>query len=73
LANVVGGILVIYAIGIPVMAYVTGTSPAAAALAGAVFIPGDVIKVVIATTVAAAVHRAVPDLAPSKPRVRAEV
>lgn len=73
LANVVGGILVIYAIGIPVMAYVTGTSLTAAAVAGAVFLPGDAIKVVIATTVAAAVHRAVPDLAPSKPRVRAGV
>lgn len=65
LANIVGGVLVVYAIGIPVQAFVTGTSAlVATAVAAAVFLPGDLIKVVLATAVAAGVHRAYPGLTP---------
>jgi len=63
LANVIGGIAVVYAIGIPVQAFVLGTyGVVATAIAATVYLPGDAIKVVIATIAAAAVHRAYPDL-----------
>ncbi|MBA3251093.1 MAG: biotin transporter BioY [Geodermatophilaceae bacterium] len=62
-ANVIGGMAVIYAIGIPVQAWLTGTSSlAATAYAAAVYLPGDAIKAVVATVVAAGVHRAYPQL-----------
>lgn len=67
LANVLGGIVVVYAVGIPVTAAVLGTTGlVATAIAAAAFLPGDLAKVVIATSVAAAVHRAVPDLSPAR-------
>lgn len=63
LANLVGGMAVIYAIGIPVQAAVTGTtSLAATAYAAVVYLPGDALKAVVATVVAAGVHRAYPRL-----------
>ncbi|MFM8352349.1 MAG: biotin transporter BioY [Actinomycetales bacterium] len=63
LSVVIGGIGVVYLIGVPVLATVTGTDGImAAAAAAAVYLPGDLIKAVIATTVAVAVHRAYPDL-----------
>lgn len=63
LANVIGGIGVVYALGIPLQALITGTSGlVATAVAAAVYLPGDVIKVVIATGTAAGVHRAYPGL-----------
>lgn len=62
-ANVVGGMAVVYAVGIPVQAALTGTSSlAATAYAAAVYLPGDAIKAVVATVVAAGVHRASPQL-----------
>lgn len=71
LANVVGGIVVVYAIGIPVTALVTGTSGLVATAAATVaFLPGDALKVVLSTAVAAAVHRAVPEVAPAPRRER---
>lgn len=66
LANVVGGIGVVYLVGIPVLAAVTSTSLWLAATSSLVFLPGDSIKVVIATAVASAVHRGYPGItAPS--------
>lgn len=60
-ANIVGGILVVYAIGIPLQAWRTGTSGlVATAVAGLVFLPGDLIKAIVATTVAKGVLRAYP-------------
>jgi biotin transport system substrate-specific component len=68
LANVLGGIAVVYMVGIPVQAAVTGTSVLVAAATSLVFLPGDAIKVVIATAVASAVHRGYPGItAPSGP------
>jgi biotin transport system substrate-specific component len=67
LSNVVGGIVVVYAFGIPLQAFITGTSGlVATAVAAVVYLPGDIIKVVIATIVATGVHRAYPDL-PGQP------
>ena len=69
-AHVVGGIGAVYLIGIPVQAAVLGTSGLMATAIGAVvFLPGDLVKVVIATVVAAAVHRGYPDVtAPARRR-----
>jgi biotin transport system substrate-specific component len=62
---VIGGIGVVYAIGIPVQAYMLGTSGVVAtAIGAAAYLPGDVLKVVVAIVVAAAVHRAYPALPP---------
>jgi biotin transport system substrate-specific component len=62
LANVVGGIGVVYLVGIPVLAAATSTSLWLAATSSLVFLPGDSIKVVIATLVASAVHRGYPGI-----------
>jgi biotin transport system substrate-specific component len=62
LANVLGGIGAVYLVGIPVQAAVTGTSVLVAATTSLVFLPGDAIKVVIATAVASAVHRGYPGI-----------
>src|SRR5450759_1196063 len=62
LANVAGGIGVVYLVGIPVQAAVTGTSVWVAAATSLVFLPGDALKVVIATAVASAVHRGYPGI-----------
>jgi len=65
LSVVVGGIGVVYLIGVPVLAMVTGTDGFVATLAAAaIYLPGDLIKAAIATTVAVGVHRAYPDLLP---------
>lgn len=59
----IGGIGVVYLIGVPVLALLTNTEGLmATAAAAAVYLPGDLVKVVIATTVAVAVHRAYPGL-----------
>lgn len=61
LANVVGGIAVIYAIGVPVLAVVANLSPTAAIVSGALpFLIGDGIKAVIAAAIAVQVRRSYP-------------
>jgi len=73
-ANVVGGIGVVYLFGIPVQALVLGTDGVlATAVAALLFLPGDLLKVVVATAVAAAVHRAVPDLVAARGGTRERV
>jgi biotin transport system substrate-specific component len=61
-ANVVGGILVMYAGGIAGIAAVTGMSVGAAAVASWIYLPGDLAKVVLAAVVARGVHAAYPGL-----------
>jgi biotin transport system substrate-specific component len=61
-ANIVGGIVVVYAIGIPGVAWRTGISIQAAASASGLFVVGDLAKAVIATLVARGVHQAYPGL-----------
>ena len=69
---VFGGIVVLYCIGIPVTAWRANLELGTAIKGSAFFLIGDSVKAVIATLVADAVHRAVPDLLPrrqsSKPR-----
>ena len=60
LAAVVGGILVIYAVGIPVQSLVTGLPLGATVLSSLAFVPGDVIKAVVTVVVALALWRAYP-------------
>ena len=69
-ANLLGAVAVVYAIGIPVQAAVLGTSSLlSTAVAATVFLPGDVVKAIVATVVAAGVHRAYP-VAPAARRQR---
>ncbi len=57
LSVVVGGIGVIYALGVPWTAVVTGLPLSTSLLGSLVFIPGDLLKAVVATAVALNVHR----------------
>lgn len=58
LACLVGGIGVIYAIGIPVQAWVTHIPIAQTALFSLAFIPGDILKAVLAATITMVLWRA---------------
>jgi len=60
LATLVGGIVPIYAVGISVLSAVSGTSLWTAFTGSLVFVPGDVVKAVIAANVAVLVSRAYP-------------
>lgn len=68
LGCLVGGILVIYAAGIPVVSLVTGLPLKASAISSLVFIPGDLIKVVLATIITMALWRAYPAGFPTRRR-----
>lgn len=57
LFNLIGGVGVVYAIGVPWLAILAGSKTALASVA---FLPGDVIKAVIAALVAVTVKRAYP-------------
>jgi biotin transport system substrate-specific component len=63
LANVVGGILVIYAIGVPVQAWRLGSGLLAVVQGAVQYLPGDLVKAVVAALVAQQVYRAYPALA----------
>ncbi|MEV6371311.1 biotin transporter BioY [Micromonospora musae] len=56
----IGGALTVYAVGIPVQSLVTRLPLGETAVSSAVFLPGDLLKVVIATAVAMALWRAYP-------------
>ena len=60
LANVLGGIVVLYIPGILGIALFGKLSLPAAAAAALVFVPGDLVKAVLAAVVARGVHRAYP-------------
>ncbi|MHC5796298.1 biotin transporter BioY [Lacisediminihabitans sp. FW035] len=55
-----GGIVVVYALGIPLQSLITGLPLAQTALTSAVFLPGDILKVVVATIVTLALWKAYP-------------
>lgn len=65
LAGVLGS-LVVYAIGVPVLAARIGVTLAEGLAINAAFLPFDAVKVVLAAVVAASVHRAFPDLLPGR-------
>lgn len=58
--NVLGGILVVYAIGITYLSFITGTPWGKAAYAALVFIPGDLVKVAVASLIANQLRRVYP-------------
>ncbi|MEM5583170.1 MULTISPECIES: biotin transporter BioY [unclassified Roseibium] len=60
MAAAIGGILVIYAFGVPGMAYWGNMSLAKAATIASGFIPGDLIKVVLAALIAQTIARGLP-------------
>ncbi len=58
--NIIGGIVIIYAFGIPVLALVAGLPLMKAAALSAVFLPGDILKAALAAAVAMFVKRGYP-------------
>ncbi len=68
-ANVVGGVAVLYAFGIAGMALVLDMSVQAATVASWIYLPGDLVKVVVAALVARGVHAAYPGLVGGRPRI----
>jgi biotin transport system substrate-specific component len=60
LGGIVGGIVVIYALGIPGVSLITGLPLSEAFLTSLVFIPGDLIKVAVATALTMALWKAYP-------------
>lgn len=60
LSAAVGGILVVYTFGVPGVALMAGLSLPKAALGSAVYIPGDLVKVVITAIVAQTIARGLP-------------
>jgi len=63
-ASVVGGMLVMYALGIPLQALVTGFPLQTVATGSLMYLPGDLLKAVIATSVTVGVVRAYPAASP---------
>ncbi|MTD27353.1 biotin transporter BioY [Erwinia sorbitola] len=57
-----GGVVLIYSAGIPWIAMVAGLSLKQAALGSLGFLPGDIVKVVLAVLIVRAVRRAYPTL-----------
>lgn len=68
LGAVIGGILAIYAVGVPGVALVTGVSIAEASLASLAFLPGDAIKAVVAVVLTMLLYRAYPPAFPASIR-----
>ena len=61
LINVVGGIVVIYAVGVPVLKAIGGLTWGQALIGGAVpFLPGDLFKAFVAAAIADVVRRSYP-------------
>jgi biotin transport system substrate-specific component len=72
LANVVGGMVVVYAIGVPWLAVAAHLSLTAAIVSGALpFLVGDLIKAVVAAVIAVQVRRSYPVI--ERPRRAAAV
>lgn len=60
LGALVGGVVVVYAFGIPVLSLVAGLGLGEAAATSLAFLPGDAIKVVVATLLTLTLQRAYP-------------
>lgn len=70
--NVLGGMVVIYLIGVPVLAAVADLSLGAAIVSGALpFLIGDAIKAVVAAAIAVQVRRSYPVIERPQPAVAA--
>jgi biotin transport system substrate-specific component len=71
-SNILGGIVVLYAAGIAGIVLVSGVSVQAATVSTWVFLPGDLVKAVLAALVARGVHAAYPGLLGSRRAPRKE-
>lgn len=60
LGSLVGGMLAVYAVGIPLQSLITGLGLWETLLSSLIFVPGDLIKVAIATVITMALWRAYP-------------
>ena len=60
LINVVGGVGIVYAVGIPVLALIAGLLLRSAAASSMAFLPGDMLKAALAASVAVFVKRGYP-------------
>lgn len=60
LVNLLGGVIVVYAIGIPYLAVMADLDLVQAVIASAMFIPGDLIKAYLAAMIAIKLHKAYP-------------
>jgi len=58
LFNLLGGVVLVYAIGVPWIAFVTGTALVDATIGSSIYLPGDTIKAVIAAIIATRLHKA---------------
>ncbi|TFC95171.1 MULTISPECIES: biotin transporter BioY [Cryobacterium] len=67
-ATALGGIVVVYLVGVPVTAINLGLPIWVALVDSAKFLPGDLVKVVVTVLVARQVHKAYPGLIPSRRR-----
>ena len=70
---VLGGILVVYLVGIPVQVLVTGLPFGASIVASAAFLPGDLVKAAIAVVVVSGLWRAYPAAFPARMQTAAPV
>jgi biotin transport system substrate-specific component len=61
-AALLGGVLTVYLFGVPWLAAVTGMEITKAMVAVAIFVPGDIIKAVIAASVAARIAQLMPSI-----------
>lgn len=66
LANIVGGVVVVYAIGVPIQAWVGGLPLTKALLGTVAFLPGDAVKVAVSAVVTAGVLRGYPGIVPDR-------
>jgi len=64
-ASIVGGIVVIYAFGIPVQAAIADLPIGATVIASLAFLPGDLIKVALAVVLTVSLYRAYPTAFPA--------
>ncbi len=58
--NILGGILLVYSIGVPVVAMVTDISIGKAALSALVYIPGDLLKAFVAAYITVQMKKVMP-------------
>ncbi|WP_445492702.1 biotin transporter BioY [Niallia sp. 03133] len=60
LASILGGILVVYLFGIPIQALMMDISIAKAVILSLVYLPGDFIKVIVASSLAVKLQHSIP-------------
>lgn len=71
LAALVANVVLVYGLGILGLAWRAGMTLGEAFLVNLAFVPADLVKIALAAVIAAAVHRAFPDLLPRRGTVRA--